>query len=71
MSIIGEQVLEYTYTRIAEVFYILGCFGNVASVPKAPVISYSCISYFGHACLKLKFALISRLTGKCTTQNFY
>ena len=46
--------------------------GNVASVLKAPFISYSCISYFGHACLKLNLVLISHLTmltGKCATQN--
>ena len=26
---------------LCEIFYILGCCGNVASVPKAPFISYS------------------------------
>ena len=36
--------MEYVFTmsidlRIAEVFYILDCCGNVASVPKAPFIS--------------------------------
>ena len=31
------------WTRITEVFKILFCCGNVASVPKAPFISYSCI----------------------------
>ena len=43
--------------------------GNVASVPKAPFISYSRISYFGHACPKLNFVPSPRLTGKCATQN--
>ena len=32
--------------------------GNVASVPKTPFMSYSCISYFGHACLKLRLTLL-------------
>ena len=36
----------------------LGSCGHVASVPKAPFISYSRISYFGHACPKLNFVLI-------------
>ena len=31
----------------------LGYCGNVANVPKAQFVSYSRISYFGHACLKL------------------
>ena len=31
---------------------------------------YSRISYFGHACPKLYFVLISRLTGKYATQDF-
>ena len=44
----------------------LGCCGNVASVPKAPYISYSRISYFGHACPKLNFVFISLLTGPST-----
>ena len=51
-----------------EVFSILGCYGNVASVPKAPFISHSRISYFGYACPKLNFILISHLAGKCATQ---
>ena len=38
-------------------------------MPKAPFISYSCISYFGHACLNLNIVSISLLTGKCATQN--
>ena len=41
----------------------------MASLPKAPFISYSRISYFGHICSKLNFVLISHLTGKCATQN--
>ena len=50
---------------------MLRCRGNVASVPKALCISYSRISYFGHACPKINIVLvlISRLTGKCATQN--
>ena len=48
----------------------LGCCVNVAIMPNAPFISYSCISYFGHACPKLNIVLISCLTGKCATQNF-
>ena len=55
--------------RIAGIFQIFGCFGNVASVPKAPFISYSRIFYFGHTCPKLNFVVISRLTGKCATLN--
>ena len=47
-----------------EVFAIFGCCGNVASVSKAPLISYSRVSYFGHACPKLNLVLISRLIGK-------
>ena len=43
--------------------------GNVESVPKAPFISYSRISHFGHECPKLNFVLISRLTAKCATQK--
>ena len=31
--------------------------------------SYSCISDFGHTCLKLNLILISLFTGKCATQN--
>ena len=37
--------------------------GNVARLPKAPFISYSCISFFGH------LVVIYRLTGKRATQN--
>ena len=48
---------------------MLGRCGRVASEPKNPFITYSCISYFGHACLKLNYVLISLLTGKCATQN--
>ena len=33
----------------------LGRCGNVAKVTKAPFISYSYISYFCHACLKINF----------------
>ena len=47
-----------------EVFSIFGCCGNVASVSKAPFISYSRVSYFGHACPKLNLVLISRLIGR-------
>ena len=66
MDIICEHIHRLEF---AEVFYISGCCGNVASVPKAPFISYSRISYFGHACPKLNLLLVSRLTGKCATQN--
>ena len=30
---------------------------------------YSCISYFGHRCIKLNCILISLLTGEGATQN--
>ena len=43
--------------------------GNIASAPKAPFIFYSRISYFGHGCPRLNFALFSHLTGKRATQN--
>ena len=33
-----------------------GCCSNVTRVPKNPFISYSCISYFGYACLKLNLS---------------
>ena len=36
---------------------------------ESPVYQFSRISYFGHACPKINFGLISRLTGKCATQN--
>ena len=57
-------------SRIAEGFS-LDCCDNihVATVPKAPLISYSFIYYFGNACLKLNFFLIPHSTGKCATQN--
>ena len=45
--------------------------GNVAGVPKAPIISYYRSSSFGHECPKINFVLIYRLTGKCATQNFF
>ena len=51
---------------------IWGSCGNVASVMKALFISYSCISYFGHTCPKLKLDIISRLTkitNNCATQD--
>ena len=35
----------------------------------SPIISYFRISNWRHTCPKLNFVLISRLTGKCTTQN--
>ena len=38
-------------------------------VPKTPCISYSCISYFGHVCLKLNIFCISLLNDKWATQN--
>ena len=38
--------------------------------PKTPVISYPSISYFRHACPKLNFVLIYRLTGNCAAHNF-
>ena len=47
----------YPLTRTVKVFQNVGCCSNVASVPKAPFISYSRISYFGHACPKLNFVL--------------
>ena len=60
----------YPWTRIVEVFYILGCCGNIVSVPKAPCVSYSRIPYFRHACPKLNRVLISRSTGKKTNTKF-
>ena len=45
------------------------CLSNVASVPKTTFISYSCISYFGHSCLKLNIIIIYLLTGKYATQK--
>ena len=42
---------------------------QLASVPKAPFISYSRISYFGHACPNLNLVLDSRLTGIIYAQN--
>ena len=56
------EVFEHVHRLefIVEVFYTLGRCGNVASVPKAPFtcfISYSRISYFGHAWPKLNFVL--------------
>ena len=44
---------------------MLGCCGNVASVPKPLFINYSRIFYFGYVCLKSNFILISHLTDKC------
>ena len=41
----------------------------VASVPKAPFISYSRISYFRHICPKINIVLFSRSTGKHAIQN--
>ena len=41
-------------------FIFLVCRGNLASVPKATVITYFRISYFGHASPKLNLVLISR-----------
>ena len=37
---------------------------ELCRVPKAQFISYSRISYFGHACPKLNIVLISHLAGK-------
>ena len=48
---------------------MLGCCGNVASVPKIQSISYSRISYFGRACLKLNLVFTSLLAGKYVPQN--
>ena len=54
---------------VHRVFLNLCYCGNVGSVQKTLIISDSCISYFGHVCLKLNLLLISRLTVKCATQN--
>ena len=62
-------ICEHRLELHIDIFYILGCCGNVANVPKAPFISHSSISFSGHACPKLNFTLIFRLTGKCETQN--
>ena len=48
---------------------MLCCCGNVGSVSKTPVVSYSRISNFEHACPKLILVPISRLNGKLATQN--
>ena len=58
MSIIFEHVHRLELQK-----YFKFCVA-VASVPKTPFMSYSCISDFGHACFKLYFVLI-----KCATQN--
>ena len=65
MSIICEHVHELELRK--------GWCGNVASVPKTPFNSYSCISELGHAYLKINLVLISLLTGKyslCATQEY-
>ena len=38
--------------------------GNVGNLPKIPFISNSCISYFGHAFLKINLGLICLLPRK-------
>ena len=53
--IICEHLLELWRS-----FKFLVCCGNLASVPKATVITYFRISYFGHASPKLNLDLISR-----------
>ena len=45
----------------------VGC--DKCRLPKSPFISYSCIPYFGHACLKLNLVLLSLLTGEYATRN--
>ena len=66
MAIRCEQVHRL---ELRKFFLFLGCCGKVASVPKVPSISYSPISYFGHARPKLICVLISCLTGKFATRN--
>ena len=56
-------------TRIAKVFWIVGCCGNVTSIPKTPFIGFSSISYFEHACLKLNLDLILLLPGVWATEK--
>ena len=58
---------EHVHRVELRMSFIWGCCGNIRSVPKAPCIIYPRISYFGHACVKLNFVLISRLSGKFTT----
>ena len=65
MSIICEHVHRL---ELLKSFSILGCCGNVASVPKTLFISYSCMSYFGHVCLKLDILLLSIVTGECASK---
>ena len=56
-------------TFFLSIKYLSVC-GNVASVLKAPFISYSRMSYFGHARQKLyNFVFISRLTYKINAQH--
>ena len=63
MSIICEHVHRLELRK-------LSCCGNATSLPKTRFISYSCISYFGHACLKLNLVLFTFLIGKCATQKY-
>ena len=41
----------------------------MTSRPKSLFISYSCISYFEHVCLKLYIGFTFLSPGKCATQN--
>ena len=50
-----------------EILLNLGLLWQHGKCAETPFLSYSCISYSGHACLNL--VLISLLTGKCATQN--
>ena len=44
--------------------YLLGSYGNVASMPKAPYINYSCIFYFGHVCPKLNLFNLEKVISR-------
>ena len=67
MSIICKHVHRLELRSLLNV----GLLCNATNVPKTPFICYYCISYFGHACLRLNLVLISVLTGKCAIQFFF
>ena len=53
-----------------QVFLNFGLLWQRSKCDERPIYEYFHISYFGHACSKLNFVLISRITGKCATQSF-
>ena len=52
MSIRSEHVHGLEMWKFFKFWVAIYGRGNVERVPIDPFISYSCISYFGHACLK-------------------